>query len=54
LGSRGVAEWLYKIEILPPKKDDQPVPWAPSVSRFISNVCHCQIFWVLLGGPQDI
>jgi hypothetical protein len=25
LGSRGVAEWLYKIEILPEKKDDQPV-----------------------------
>jgi hypothetical protein len=25
LGSRGIAEWLYKIEILPEKKDDQPV-----------------------------
>jgi hypothetical protein len=25
LRSRGVAEWLYKIEILPEKKDGQPV-----------------------------
>jgi hypothetical protein len=54
LRSRGVAEWLYKIEILPEKKDGQPVLWALSVSRFISNVCHCQIFRVLLCGPQDI